>query len=173
MLITCTENEFTNAIDADDAYRTPLPSESRTYELGGLRLAAGRTRLGFNRVRNAVILAVPLAYEETLEDPTEGLVQKRLIEHVRTLYRPNNLGRGQDDPLDLLPRGQLQSLALPGESYKLALTPGLVTKVYGDKVTDAMLAAEGRYVHRADDTNWWIPSGRVFLSPGTDDDSED
>ena len=47
LLITCTENDFTNAIDADDAYRTPLPSESRTYELGGLQ---PRSRQGTPRL---------------------------------------------------------------------------------------------------------------------------
>ena len=33
-----------------------------------------------------------------------------------------------------------------------------------------MLEDEGRYVHSEGDTNWWIPSGRVFLSPSTNDD---
>jgi len=32
-LVTYTENDFTNSVDDEDAYRTPLPSESRTYEL--------------------------------------------------------------------------------------------------------------------------------------------
>ena len=70
----------------------------------------------------------------------------------------------------LLPLGQLESLALAGESYKLALTPGLIAKTYGGKVTDLMLEEEGRYVHSEGDTNWWVSSGRGFLSPGTDDD---
>ena len=33
-----------------------------------------------------------------------------------------------------------------------------------------MLEEEGRYVHSEGDTNWWVPSGRVFFSPGTNDD---
>ena len=33
-----------------------------------------------------------------------------------------------------------------------------------------MLADEGRYVHSQGDANWWMRSGRVFLSPGADDD---
>ncbi len=33
-----------------------------------------------------------------------------------------------------------------------------------------MLEEEGRYVHSEGDTNWWVSSGRGFLSPGTDDD---
>jgi len=164
LLVTCTENGVTNPIDSDNAYRTPLPSESRTYELGGLVLTAGETRFGFDELLNAVVAAAALAYEETL---TAG--QKRLIEHVRTLYRPDDLGAAQGNPLALLPLGQLQSLALPGESYKLAFTPELVAQVFGDKVTDSMLETEGRYVH-SDDANWWIASGRIFLSPGLDDD---
>ena len=32
-----------------------------------------------------------------------------------------------------------------------------------------MLANEGRYVHSEGDANWWIPSGRIFYSPGTAD----
>ena len=75
---------------------------------------------------------------------TSNQEQKRLIEHVRTRYRKNDL-------TDLLPLGALESLALPGESYKLAFTPGLLTQVYGNRVdgfdvgrpTAAMSTAKG------------------------------
>ena len=65
--------------------------------------------------------------------------QKRLIEHVRTRYRPDDLGASEDDPLALLPLGTIQPLALPGESYKLAFTPGLLTRssTYGAKASPA------------------------------------
>ena len=52
---------------------------------------------------------------------------------LRTLYR-------RDDLSGLLPLGELQSLALPGESYKLAFTPGLL---------DAGLPAPQRSADRA------------------------
>ena len=103
--------------------------------------------------------AVEIDYEETADLDQE---QKRLIEHVRTRYRKNDL-------TDLLPLGALESLALPGESYKLAFTPGLLTQVYGNRVTDSMLATDGGYVHSEGDANWWIPSGRVFYSPNVTD----
>ena len=45
----------------------------------------------------------------------------RLIEHVRTLYRRDTL----QGPLAL---GELHSLALPFESYKLAFTPELLSQ---------------------------------------------
>jgi hypothetical protein len=65
----------------------------------------------------------------------------------------------------LLPVGVIESLALPGESYKLALTPELLTKVYGSRVANTMLDKDGGYVHSEGDINWWIPSGRMFYSP--------
>jgi RHS repeat-associated protein len=154
LLITCVENDFTNSVIADDDYRTPLPCEARTYELTELSLPANQNRFTFNDVLNAMVAAVPLSYEQKT---TAGVLQKRLIEHVRTLYRRNDL-------TSPLPLGQLQSLALPFESYKLAFSPGLLTEVYGGRVTNTMLEPEGGYVHSEGDANWWIPSGRVFFS---------
>ena len=168
LLATCTENSFTNSIDLDDAHRTPLTSESRTYELTGLALDSGESRFAFDEVVDGVASATAISHEAT---PAPGLSQKRAIEHIRTLYRPNDLGAAKRDPLALLPLGQIESLAVPGESYKLAFTPGLVTEIYAGRVTDTMLETEGRYVHTDGDAGWWIPSGRIFLSPGTPDDA--
>ena len=103
--------------------------------------------------------AVEISYEETADLNQE---QKRLIEHIRTRYRKNDL-------TDLLPFDALESLALPGESYKLAFTSELLARVYGNRVTDSMLVTDGGYVHNEGDINWWIPSGRVFLSPNVSD----
>jgi RHS repeat-associated protein len=166
LLITYTENGVTNRVEADNDYRTPLPCEARTYELTGLTLPAGRSRSTLVEMLTAGTGAAPIAYEQS---PTQGVLQKRLIEHVRTLYRPDDLGVAQNDPLALLPLRTVEPLALPGESYKLAFTPGLLTGVYGGRVSDSMLATEGRYVHSEGDGNWWIPSGRIFFSTGSAD----
>ena len=93
---------------------------------------------------------------------TEDHPYRRLIEHLRTVYR-------RDDLTGPLAFGRLESLALPHESYKLAFTPGLASQVYGTRVTDEMLASEGRYNHLDGDTNWWVPSGRLFFSLPSDD----
>jgi RHS repeat-associated protein len=116
----------------------------------------------------------------------------------------------------LSPLGALDSRALPGESYKLAFTPGLLTQVYrrpldgvlppGAPPPENLLptpsavlpvdAAAGSYADRGGflssealrsenlfpanaahplrtrsdaDDHWWIPSGRVFHSPGSGD----
>jgi RHS repeat-associated protein len=164
---TCTENGFTNAVDEEDRYRTPLPNESRSFELTGL-LAAPGARFDFATLNTAIADAEAIPYETP---PDAERRQKRLIEQVRTLYRPDDLGASRGDPLTLLPLGRLESLALPGESYKLAFTPGLLARAYGERVDEAMLADEGGYVHSEGDADWWLHPGRIFLSPATDDDA--
>jgi RHS repeat-associated protein len=173
--ITYTENLVTNAIEdiafVPDDYRTPMPCESRTYELTGYTPMGTADRFKYaDFVQNAGnglthVFDTEIDYEEL---PANGR-QRRLIEHVRTLYRPDDLGVVQNNPLTLLPLGTLGRLALPGESYKLAFTPRLVADVYGGRVSDAMLEIEGRYVHSEGDASWWIPSGRMFFSPGSAD----
>src|SRR5215217_4716384 len=126
-----------------------------------------------------------LPYEDVeATGAVENHAYRRLIEHVRTLYRRNDL-------TGPLPLGQVHSLALPFERYKLAFTPGLLSKVYKrkrnateeDLLPDSVsvLGNEGCYVRSKDhkalgwfpeddpDDNWWVPSGQVFYSPDTDD----
>lgn len=173
--ITLSENRFTNAIVENEAYRTPLPCEARTYEVlkaSPSAAPAGVTHLfRFDKLQELFEGdefsqgSWDIPYEDVQHSQaTESHPYRRLIEHARTLYRSNQLDR-------LLPLGNVHSLALPGESYKLAFTPGLVKEVYGGKVTDAMLETEGRYVHSQGDASWWIPSGRMFYSPGSVDTS--
>ena len=80
-----------------------------------------------------------------------------------------------------MPLGELEPLALPGESYKLAFTPGLLAQVFKRKragqpdedllpnpapLLEGKGGDQGGYV--AMDGNWWIPSGRAFFDPGAD-----
>lgn len=180
-LITYIEHRVTNAIDDiaahSDAYRTPLPAQSRTFELTGLSPENGAIRFDFEEwVRNDFALArsaSEIPYEQAASHLTP---QKRLIEQVRTLYRPDDLGISHnDDPSALLPVGMLQTLAAPGESYKLAFTPGLVAQVFqrdgqpllpapGD-VLGGQDGDQGGYVDLDGDGHWWLPAGRTFLSP--------
>ncbi|GAA1970931.1 hypothetical protein GCM10009776_37400 [Microbacterium deminutum] len=155
--VTCTENDFTNPIDTDDAYRAPLPAEARSYELVGLDVGSDVDRIGVDTMLAALNTAVQIPYEQPA-----GAGRKRLIEHVRTHYRPDDLGADLGDVL--LPAGNLESLAIRGETYRLAFTPGLVEELFGDRVSAGILTAEGGYVDAADDGEWWMPTGRVFLS---------
>jgi hypothetical protein len=126
-LITCSESQFTNAVDDAAHFRTPSRWEQRGYQLTGLAPPPGEARFGVEDLLTAIAAARTVEYEQTA--PAGGL-GKRPIEHVRTLYRPDDLGSAANDPLALLPGGVLQPLALPGESYTLALTPGLLASVY-------------------------------------------
>ena len=161
-LATLTESQFTNAILADDAYRTPLPAEVKTYELTAPTLA-GATALDFATIDAIATAATAIAYEAQ-PDPSQA--NKRLLSQVRTLYR-------KDDLSAFLPLAQVESLALPGESYKRALTPGLLA-VYQAKISAAELTAilagpQGQYRDIDGDGPFWIPSGQTFFSPGPTD----
>ncbi len=154
VLITYGESDFTNAVESVDDYRAPLPCEARSYEITGLPVPAGNRRFTLAELTTAGAAAALLGYEQA---PTAGLLQKRRIEQLRTLYRRNNLSGA-------LPLGQLQSLAVPFESYRLALTAGIVAEVFAGRVTDSMLETEGRYLHSEGDADWWVRSGRTFYS---------
>src|SRR5262249_54095849 len=85
-----------------------------------------------------------------------------------------------DDLTAILPLGAVEPLALVGESYKLAFTPGLLGHVFTRKhvgqpdedllpdpaaVLEGQAADQGGYV--AIDDGWWIRTGRVFYSEDT------
>ena len=186
-LITYTENAYTNAIDDADDYRTPLPCETRTYELIKVKPEANKplvtNRFRFEEMQSKVQAASDGAHDIPYEDfeaagASEDHPYRRLIEQARTLYRKNDL-------TGLLSPGELQSMALPGESYKLAFTPGLLAKVYrrpldaiqppGSPPPEDLLpnpggvlgrqgADQGGYLDLDANGHWWIPSGQVFYS---------
>src|SRR5262249_40668985 len=114
------ENPVTDAIDTAFDYRAPLPCEARTYELTGVDPEENAPHFSFEQILRDAAEATPLDYEK---EPTPGQKQKRTIEYVRTYFRRNDLTGS-------LLLGELQSLALPFESYRLASTPGLLEKVF-------------------------------------------
>ena len=166
LLATASEAAYTSAIDADDAWRAPLACERREWELTGLAPEAGAPRLSFDAVRAALDAAAPIPPEA---EPTPGRLEKRLLAHARTRWRPDDLGTAAGDADALLPLGTLQPRAIAGESWTLALTPGLLAGALGGRADDATLADEGRYVRLEGSDGWWAPSGRTYLSPGADD----
>ena len=161
-------------------YRVGVPSETQTYEIvkppepvvtdtsvALFKFENIRTLteglFGLDRDEPDILKTHPYEkwnWRKDTDTPSE--TKLRLIERVRTLYRKNDL-------TGFLPLGQLDSLALPYESYKLAFTPNLVTQVYNGRVTDTMLTDDGRYIHSEGDSNWWIPSGQIFYSQNTAD----
>ena len=167
-LLTYTENRVTNTIDTPNTWRTPLPFEALTYELTDYPATGNAGRY---RAEDIIEPDSEVAYEE----PPNAGPCRRLIERLRILYRPDDCGTAQGDALALLPLGTLEPLALPGESYRLAFTPGLLDQVFQRDGTpllpDAPLVLggtggdQGGYVDLDGNGHWWIPSGRVFFSP--------
>lgn len=204
-LLTYTENRVTNANESADTYRTPPPCEVLTFELTGYTAtgpASGAANL-FRRYHASDFVepdpAAPgrlrhkfidqVAYEAAATaNPC-----RRPIEWLRTLYR-------RDDLTGLLPMGELHPLALAGETYKMAFTPGLLTQVFqrpgagqspdpllpdpmrpailggqagnqGGYLPSQMLKADGRFPASDADDNWWIPSGQSFFTTNPADNA--
>ena len=198
--ITLTVNSFINSPELpikfpqlysseyQDWYRVGLPVETQTYEIvKPPEPAVSATSVALfmlKYIRNCTEDLFGLDHDEPdtskthpyekwnwRKDPdTPNETRLRLIERVRTLYRKNDL-------TGFSPLEQVDSLALPGETYKLALTPGLLKAVYKRERTgqatenllpdpSAVLGSKkpdgGGYVDLDGNGNWWIPSGWVF-----------
>jgi RHS repeat-associated protein len=186
-LLTYTENRFTrdhdtgrDAIDREDQYRVPLLCEALTFELTGYApTSAGGRYQATDFVEPDPASPGRLQHKFTDQVEYESVPTanpcRRLIEWLRTLYR-------RDDLNSLLPLGQLQPLALPGESYKLAYTPGLLGQVFRrprqgqadepllpvaarSAILGGLADDGGGYVDLDGNGHWWIPAGRSFFSP--------
>lgn len=177
LLATWEQSTVTAARSGADDYRAPLAAEARTYELQGLEHpapVAGAT--------NLFAAGKLLAIVEGLEDGEHDVpywdrnaAGRRLIERQRILYRPDDLGQSAGDVDALLPLGTAGLLALPGESYKLAIPAGLPQRIFRRGAVNllpgpaAVLgstdASGGGYVDLDRDGNWWIRSGRTYYSP--------
>ncbi|HET9767521.1 MAG TPA: SpvB/TcaC N-terminal domain-containing protein [Thermoanaerobaculia bacterium] len=166
--ITYDEQDFTAAVDEAQAWRAPLPCESRTFELTGYAASGPAGRLRAADLVQAAGDRLALSFDVDLDvTATPGdRRQRRLVARERTLYRRDNLSSP-------LPLGALQSLALPFESYRLALSPLLAAGVYAGRAIAEHFAVDGGYVDLDGDAAWWIPSGRVFYSPGSADSAAD
>ena len=158
-----------------DTFRVPLPSETVVAEVTGLVPAGARPGIT-NLFRWSEIEAgwasawAPgreIPYEEVPRADVDGsgtlpaTPTLRVVERTRTLYR-------RDDFNGMLALHSLQSLALPGVIYRLALTSSFVSRVLGARVTGATLQ-EGGYVQLPGSGDWWIPGERLFYSAGDAD----
>ncbi|HEV2234299.1 MAG TPA: SpvB/TcaC N-terminal domain-containing protein, partial [Terriglobia bacterium] len=183
-LVSYKESSYTNPVLADDAYRAPAAAQSSAYELIQAQPASalpGLTNLfRFEELQSIVKAASDGAHDIPFENLNPaglatGQPYRRLFRRLRTLYRPDDMGTGAANALALLPLDKLESLALAGERYRLAFTPGLVSQVF-QRGGNALMAAPatviggagpdgGGYVDLDGDGNWWMPSGRAFNHP--------
>jgi len=194
LLSTYTQRLYTNAILTDDSYRTPLPAQASSYELIQVQPANTQSAitnlLGFDELLAKVQAASDGAHDIPYENfnatgLNAGQPYRRLIRQARTQYRPDDMGAAAGNYKALLPLGELGSLALPGCSYELAFTPGLLSQVYQRggisllptpaTVLESITSDGGAYVDLDSNGNWWIQSGRVYyaLSPGIPDEENE
>ena len=176
------EHGYTNPVDDvaawPDAYRAPLVCTVDSAEITGVAppvRAAGITNLfTFGDIdgpggvwSTAWTPAADIAYEQVPASDIDGTgvpaaaPTRRFVARQRVRYRA-------DDLTAVLGPGELQPRALPGESYQAALTPGMVSAIFGSLVPAVTLTAAG-FVQLAGETGWWIPSGRVYYSSGDGD----
>ncbi|HQR36315.1 MAG TPA: SpvB/TcaC N-terminal domain-containing protein, partial [Blastocatellia bacterium] len=188
-----TETRYTNDVLPSrtdfDNYRLRVPCEVMTYELTGISpqdasdqrspdpidnryftLDELRAPWLSQRYQTSGTTVQPLAYHEW---PDRLTPQMRLVEHVRSLLFNASL----DGPERL---GTLNTLGLPYENYKLALTDELLTAVLGDKFTNEVreqleTEAKSGYLTKDDLSHrfhgeersgqYWIRSGVAGFAP--------
>jgi RHS repeat-associated protein len=181
---TATINSYTNAIFAADTNRTPLPAQSSVFELyqckPAARLPNFTNLFAFAEMQSLVAAASDGAHDILFEnlDPTglnAGEPYRRLLSCTRSLFRPDDLGQAAGSPDALLPLGTIESMALPGNTYKQAFTPGLIAQVFvrgatallptPANVLGSVAGDGGGYVDLDGNGNWWIPGTRSYYSP--------
>lgn len=165
-LCTYSEFDFANLTNDPTFYRVGVPCETRSFEVTGLGKPSANGFYDYGDLQARLPNSPEIPYEET---PPPGL-QRRLLSKSRSLYFKNDL-------TGPLPLGQVESLALPYESYSLAFTPGLLANAYGSLIDESMLSDDGKYLKDADyaasglfpasdDPDLrWIPSGRRLFDP--------
>jgi RHS repeat-associated protein len=167
---SCTKPVHTPAEAAlFDAYRAPLAAETITAELTGFSPAASLFRFdeidGIDRALGTGTHDIP--YEAVSTPDIEGVgmplaFARRVVEWTQVRYR-------SDDLAVLLLPGVAEAMGLAGETCRLAFTPGLIARVFGARVTDAMMR-EGGYLRPSGRDDWWVPSGRAYYSADVLDD---
>lgn len=155
-VIIYTQNCFTNDVIDDDYYRLRLRSEEKTFELKDVNKTGNFYTVDDFKDILSDLKSSQVEYQDTDRPLAGGKAQRRLIKHTRNLFYKNDL-------TGALPLYQLDSLALPFESYQLAYTPALLADIFGARV-NADLMREGKFTSSEGDDNWWIRSGaRQFI----------
>jgi RHS repeat-associated protein len=138
-----TEARFTDELPAElDTHRLPMQCEFRTFELTDIKAALGSDYYTITRLRDhqfnpaldtqATIAVGSLDYHE---QPPNATPHQRLVEHVLTLYFDDDL----TGPLDV---GTPSRFGLVYETYKLAITTGLLESALRSGASDDDFAGE-------------------------------
>lgn len=169
--IAYTETHYTDdAIDAAGGtapvkfHRLRMPCEMQAFELTGFTPAAG-IYFDLADLRSCALSTSylptapsrPVTRKRYHELPQTTALTMRLVEHARTLFLKNDLS----GPLGL---GELASLGLPYEQYKLALTKSLLDAIFTDGQLEKNIPAGGSV---RDALNNWKTSGYLSDADAT------
>jgi RHS repeat-associated protein len=169
-VVLYTEQDFTNEVETIDAHLVPLPAEVKKFQMYGVAPRdpgvlftsadfGAQTAPGRFKLKDLP----PKGYTDNSD--TEGL---RLIERKQTRYRSDNLSK-------VLPPGTLESLAIPSQSFILALTNDIIKAIYQSEKTSPLLpdttvlsaqdSSGAGYVDLESGGAFWVPSGTQRFSP--------
>jgi RHS repeat-associated protein len=157
--ISYVKNDFTEDIIEPTSYYLRQNWQNQTYEITGITPLASIFKI--DELKGKLFTLPEIEYHHK---PTEGIAQKRLIEHIKTKFYNEELTAPLSD-------GLRSKRTIPFETYQLAFTPNLLNDIFSPspysvqfEITDAdMIAA--KYLN--DNGNWWVQSGIVkFKRPG-------
>src|SRR5205814_6139454 len=130
ILIIYDEMDIFNVVRSQDNYLFPRVSEVFSYQLYDFKLQSSVSRFQFDDFVKDNFMSFTVLSEISFETSGNELVpQKRLLSRVRTLYR-------KDDLSQLLSIDKLESMNLPGESFKLTLTSELAIGIYQKSINN-------------------------------------
>jgi RHS repeat-associated protein len=157
--ISCQESEYTNLIDSGEVYRTPLPSLASQFEIIGMRPQPNSFVFGPDDFKSDAGIFLDIPELESDEVPASDEARKRLLSRSITTYRSDDLETN-------LPVGKLESLALPGRSYRLCHTNK--TLAHYDSATNGLLkdyiqklTHDGGYTSLAGHDGFWAVDGTI------------
>jgi RHS repeat-associated protein len=175
--IVYTRSNFINKVDDSKFYYVGIPCQTRRYEVTGITWPQTDLPQPLQTMNFATITGDPgdyLLFEQEHDESSTPV--KRLIEWTRNYFRQDQAA-GDLDSADTrthrLALCEIESLALPYESYQAIFTDQLVKDIYGEylsgdpRVTENMLNMAGYQREPDVDGFWWVPSGRQsFKSNG-------
>ena len=172
--------DFINKVDVPAFYDIGVPCQTRSYEVTGIPWAAGQPHLkltDFQAIMDTDLFPGNFRLYECNRPADHVGAEKRIVEWTMSYFRKDSAADALDidparDPVrtlgNRLPLGQIESLALPYESYKAVFTSsnrpaeGLVNSVYQQRVDSAMIKEGGYHSELVvqNQAYWWIPSGQ-------------
>jgi RHS repeat-associated protein len=157
-LVRYREADFANVASEPDWYRLGLPTETRDYELTGIAPSLPNGLYDPDALSPAAAAAAEIPYESTPDSTTP---QRRLLARRRIIYVSDGLAE--------LPFGQVDSLALVYATYHMRFTPGLLSEIFGAKLSatqlTALLSGAGAFADLDGPGSKWAPSPLLFYSP--------